>query len=304
MYSYSPMTKPSLSSAIAIAITLSTSVPALAQFNIQVSTSSSAPARATSSAPAREGASSSDPQAAKTDVFLEIKGVDGESKEKGGTEDINIGVGELQESARPGVEPDEIDSKATDEPSRTPGVEPDEIDYDEEQKAADYFMKFDTIEGESKDTKSSAAKGNVPGVEPDEIDVAIDEDPQPVMPDFGILLGGDTDDDDEEALTPMEELILNGLKEEGAPAETLSLNYEKIKTKVKDDVKLFGLFAMDLTVEVEVNQEGEATVDYPWWSFLVSGKEGDTLGEAIAQVLSNVFKTKHDIMLNAVRNMK
>lgn len=267
-----------------------------------------APLQATSSAPERATTStssgrtpSSDPQEANADYLLEIDGIKGESKS----------------SSSPSLKPIEKGS-----PVRVPGVERDEIGITEEEQEAntDYLLEIDGVKGES-------TKGRVPGVEPDEIDLknaddtskkkgnveyewkveegesapppgvepdelAVPDDAQPITPDFGILLGGSGGDGDDEEITPMEELILNGLKEEGAPAETLSLNYDKIKTTSTKTVKLFGFIPVDAEVTVEVDAKGEANVHYPWWAFLASGKDSDSLGEQIVTSLSNVLKNK------------
>ncbi len=211
-----------------------------------------------------------DPQEASTDYLLKLEGVKGESTK-----------------------------------GAVPGVEPEEIDVMEEPQEAstDYLLKLEGVKGES-------TKGNVPGVEPDEIDVAVS--PQPVMPDFGILLGGGASSDDDSAgeslanenRTKVEEILLQGMQAEGAPAESISLNYEKIKTKAKQTVKFLGFIPMDITATVEIDADAKVSVKYPWWSFLVSGKDGDSLGAQIFSSISNVLKTKHDTIKNAIGNIR
>lgn len=181
-----------------------------------------------------------------------------------------------------------------------PGVEPDEIDAQADpQEASDMFLEIKGIEGES-------TKNQVPGVEPDEIDVAAD--PEPLTPDFGILLGGESEDDPEslteEQQTAVAEILLQGLQEEGAPTETLSLNYEKIKTTTKQSVKLLGIIPMEIEATVEIDAEEQVKVKFPWWSFLVSGKDSDALGQSIFTSLSNVLKTRHDTVKNAIGNIR
>jgi hypothetical protein len=226
-----------------------------------------------------------DPQRAGADYLLELDGVPGESAENSG------------------VEPDEIDARATDE-----------------QAAGGVNVAAGDVNGDGMENA---------GIEPDEIDVAIDT--EPLMTSFGLLLGGGSDADDkpdegsEEAIALVEEMMLQGLQESGvpveqislnfekiqvsdtegdaAPSETLSLNFEKIKVKATQPVRLFGLFPLTITATVDI-QEGGANVDYPWWGFLVSGKDDQTLGTQIVTSVSNVFKSKHDMMMNAIRNMK
>lgn len=227
--------------------------------------------------------------------------------------------GESTEGATPGVEPDEIDvmvNESSSAPARkgnvevnwkveegesAPGVEPDEIGVmeDPEEASTDYLLKLGGVDGES-------TKNTVPGVEPEEIDVAVN--PQPLTPDFSILLGGGSDSGESEALTEAQqsavaEILLQGMQEQGAPAETMSLNFEKIKTTSKQQVKLLGFIPVNVDVTVEVDAEGEAVVSYPWWGFLAAGKD-DSIGETILTALSTVLTTKHDTIKNAIGNIR
>jgi hypothetical protein len=269
-----------------------------------------------------------------------------ESGEKGGTEDINIGVGELQET--PSIEPDEIDAKATDDDGQeggnvefewkveegesTPeeGIDDVKSNEDPQEGSTDYLLKLGGVEGES-------TKGGVPGVEPDEIDakmtddsqrggtedinigvgelqetpgvepdeIDVMEDSEPVMPDFSILLGGGDGGakPSDENLQKTADILLEGMNEEGAPVETLSLNFEKIKTTSKQKVKFLGFIPMDITATVEIDAEQEVKVIFPWWSFLVAGKD-ETIGEQIFNSISNVLKTKHDTVKNSIGNIR
>lgn len=277
-------------------------------------TTSSAPARAVASSSAmtitpipaepQEGTSiepdeidvADPPQEGSTDYLLEIGGVEGEST-KGGTASSAA-------ASQPKGNKGNVDFNwKVEEGESAPGVEPDEIDAqdDPQEASTDYLLKLGGVEGES-------TKGNVPGVEPDEIDVATD--PEPLTPDFGILLGGGSSSgDDEEGLTEEQqsevaEILLQGLQEQGAPAETLSLNYEKIKTRATQLVKFLGFIPMTISATVEIDAEEQVKVKFPWWSFLVSGKDGDSLGQQIFTSLSNVLKTKHDTVKNAINNVR
>lgn len=268
---------------------------------VQVSGPSSAPARAVaparSSMPAREVAPSSADAGAAVDVFIKIPDIDGESTESDGVEpdEIDLKADPEEAGADVFIKIPDIDGES--EEAR--GIEPDEIDAqaDPQEASGDYFFKLGGVEGET-------TKGNVPGVEPDEIDVAAD--PQPLTPDFGVLLGGGDADDrpSEENLMEAADILLAGMKEQGAPAETMSLNYEKIKTTARQSVKLFGFIPMTVVATVEVDAQGGVEVAYPWWAFLATGKDADSLGTRIVTALSNVLKTKHDVLKNAIGNVR
>ncbi len=293
-----------------------------------------APATTTTS-PTRVVAPSSEPQEASTDYLLKLGGVDGESKEGSAIEPDEIDAqadpqeasvdyfleidGVEGESAAPGIEPDDIDVQVEQEAKKkgnveynwkveegqkntVPGVEPDEIDVKlEDEQAGKLNVAAGDVNGDGRDTEEKP------------LDVANPKDPQPVMPDFSILLGGGLDEDDdgdnvptmdEDTRVAVEKLLLEGMQEQGAPAETLSLNYEEIKTTAKQEVKLFGLFPLTISATVEIDGEGNIDVDYPWWGFLAWGKDGDTLGAQIFNSLSNVLKTKHDTIKNSIGNIR
>lgn len=253
---------------------------------------SSAPQRASSApAPSAVTASSQEPQEAGTDYLLELGGVEGEST-KGNASSA-----------------DGRDVTGAGEEGRT-----------------DAYLKIDGVEGEAGNTASSSAspkpKGNVeyewkveegesaavPGVEPDEIDVAVEA--QPLTPDFSILLGGgggstdDREDLTESQRSAVTEILLQGLADQGAPAETLSLNYEKITTKATQDVRLFGFIPVVIRAEVSVNGKGDTEVSYPWWGFLASGKDAGALGDRMYEALWRVLQTKHDTIKNAIGNIR
>lgn len=265
---------------------------------------SSAPARAAASSspalPARavtSAAASNDPQKANTDYILEIDDVEGESTEAAGIEPDEIDVRAAASSAAARMEDKDVQRKEG-EPVR--GIEPDEIDVaDEPQEAStDAFLKIKDIPSASTET---------PGVEPDEIDVAAD--PEPLTPDFGILLGEGGSDDEEEELTEEQriaaaQVLLEGMQEQGAPAETISLNVEKIETTARQQVRLFGFIPMTVNATVEINAEGKTSVSYPWWAFLAGGKDGDALGAEVLSALTTVMKAKHDTLMNAIGNVR
>lgn len=162
-----------------------------------------------------------------------------ESGEKGGTEDINIGVGEL----------------------RNTGIEPDEID----------FM------GESENATN-----------------------------FGILLGGGSDDSEERAqgLERARLVLEENAKASDQAIESVSLNFEKITTRVRHEVRLFGFIPVEATAEVDVDAEQRVAVRFPWWTIFASGDDEESVAERVYTTLSNVLKTKHDTVKNAIQNVR
>jgi hypothetical protein len=161
--------------------------------------------------------------------------------EKGGTEDINIGVGELQESA---------------------GVEPDEIDF----------------QGDSENATN-----------------------------FGILLGGGSGEDEAERAQGLERARL--VLEENAKAsdqaiESVSLNFEKITTRVRHEVRLFGFIPLETTADVDIDAEQRVAVRFPWWTIFASGDDEKLVAERVYSTISNVLKTKHDTVKNSIGNIR
>lgn len=189
-----------------------------------------------------------------------------------------------------------------------------------QEASVDYFIKIDGVDGESEEKK----KGNVeygwkveegesaaptPGVEPDEIDVRITNKR---ATNFSILLGGSGADD--EAGAPNDDAtegaatsegstdtaknaeIANTLKagmaEAGKPVETMSLNFDKIKTTYTQQVRLFAIIPVKMRTTVEVDGKANVLVNVPWWAFLVKGGKKDTLGQEIAEALSLVIEAK------------
>ena len=158
----------------------------------------------------------------------------GESGEKGGTEDINIGVGEL--------------------------------------------------------SNTGAGQNDINAM----------TDPEPITPDFSILLGGGSSD---EGRAKAAEILMQGAQEEGVPVESISLNFEKIEARVNQKVKLFGFIPATAEATVEINAKQEIKVKFPWWAYLARGKDR-SVGERVFTAISNVLKTKHDTVKNAIGNIR
>ena len=173
---------------------------------------------------------------------------------------------------------------------------------DEQEGQTDAFLKIKGIEGETEETKK---KGNV------EYDWKVEEgqkvmvEGEAVAPDFSILLGGGGRGTSEEAVEEVEKMLTDGAKEEGLPVEQISLNFEKIQTKLSTEMKFLGLFPLSTKATVEIDAEGRVKVKFPWWAGVSSDKEDkEKLGERVYTTLSNVMKTKHDTIKNSINNVR
>ncbi|OGY46532.1 MAG: hypothetical protein A3A24_03795 [Candidatus Buchananbacteria bacterium RIFCSPLOWO2_01_FULL_46_12] len=232
--------------------------------------------------------------AAQTDYYLEFDGVDGETttssaptrdvvdsgedQTKKGNVEYTWKVEEGESAPPPGVEPDEIDSKFNDD-------DPPEAGY----------LKIGDIKGETQENTTA-------GIEPDEIDVAIDDDSP--ESNFAILLSSSGDDASEESRQQVAEILKEGLAEADVPTEQISLNYEKITTTHHQPVKLFGLIPVKAKATVEIDVQENIKVKFPWWAVFAAGKNSDSLGQKVFTTLSNILKTKHDTIKNAINNVR
>ena len=150
------------------------------------------------------------------------------------------------------------------------------------------------------DVTGDGAEGE--GVEPDEIDFNGKQESN-----FAILLssgGSDGDNDGGQRAAEVLEILKDGLDEAGVATEHISLNFEKITTKVKQEVKLFGFIPVQAIATVEIDAEERVKVKFPWWAFLASGKDKAAIGNRIFTSLSNVLKTKHDTIKNSINNVR
>lgn len=161
--------------------------------------------------------------------------------------------------------------------------------------SVDVFMEIEGVKGET--TK---------GAEPPSPPLEVAPEPAGLTPDFSILLGGGSSDDEESAAGRRHaaNILLQGAQEEGLPAESISLNYEKITAKVGAPVKMFGIIPATVTATVEIDTVLRVRVRYPWWTFLATGRDDVALGERVFTTLSNVLKTKHDTIKNAIGNVR
>ncbi len=219
--------------------------------------------------------------AASTDYYLKLDGVEGESTKAEATTQVEVKTPRAETTGGVQVSAGDVTGDST-------GSAKGNVEFE-----------WKVEEGEK-----------TPGVEPDEIDAMDDDDDgDEFATNFGVLLGGGSDDsdDDEERLHGLERARL--VIEENARAsdqaiESISLNFEKITTRVKHEVRVFGFIPVEATADVDVDASGEVTVRFPWWAIFASGKDSDNLGLRIRANLSNVLKTKHDTVKNSINNVR
>lgn len=227
---------------------------------------------------------------AATDYFLKIEGVEGEVV----GDAVNVSDSEPAKTMpaddwimppSAGIRPIEVEQDSAMDVVTTQSDSTVKPPVPPQEGSGDVFLEIGGVDGESA-KKSNSVTAPV-------LDVATS--PEPISPDFSILLGGDSE---------TEAILLRGVKDEGLAVERVSLENEKIETTVRSSGKLFGLFAVSLPATVEIDGEERIKVRFPWWGFLVSGKESSTVGEKVFAAISNVLKTKHDTVKNSVGNIR
>ncbi len=179
-----------------------------------------------------------------------------------------------------------------------------------QEASTDYLIKIPPIDGESTEGNveyewkvEKGEKSAMPSIEPDEIDV--DDDSQPITPDFGILLGGDTDDEATKAETEHDrDVFVNEVKAADSAIESISFNYEKITTKVRHEVNLFGFIRVSTIADVVIDGDKKVSVLFPWWTVFATGKNSDSVGERTFTTLSTVLKTKHDTIKDSINTVR
>ena len=244
-----------------------------------------------SSAPARAGTTTTitttnaEPQEGATDALLEIKGIDGEAKK--GNVEMNWKVEEGEKS--PGVEPDEIDVN----------------DDGEEGSANDRLVNAGPKEGWPAGGGVSVAAGDINGWS--------DDDKRAFM--SNVKAWAEVKSEQE-----LKNFAKGILLADDQPAETLSLNYEKIKFTHNVPAKFLGIFNSSLTASTEIATDLKVKVKFPWYGFLFSKSvkagefeaditselttasteevepAGDTWGYSttahVLEIVSSVFKSK------------
>lgn len=229
-------------------------------------------------------------------ALMEIDTIKGESKEegkesgeKGGTEDINIGVGELQEGKVNKV--DAITIKQT-----------------VVEKGGELDVKID----------QSRFKGGI-NIAVGDVNGLTEEEKQTFLAQVKAHAEVQSEQDLQN--------FARGVLLENAAMEEMSLNFEKIKTKYRSSGKLFGFLPVSFSQEVEVDTEGDdfgrVKVTMPWYSFLLKpdvpaaeleSAIGVSVGDndnwnfgayaSVVATISNVLKTKHDTAKNAIGNIR
>lgn len=201
--------------------------------------------------------------------------------------------------------------------------------------ATDYYLKIDGVDGESKPARATVepVRATVTNVAPpstgtegkvemewkveegekatedkghkNEIDILSADDSSENATNFGILLGGsDTSEERKKGLERAAEVILEQAQASGHAIGSISLNFEKIQMRTNQDAKLFGVIPLSVPATVEIDASETVTVKLPWWSFLVMGVEREEIGRTAKETLSNILKTKHDTVKNAIGNIR
>lgn len=215
------------------------------------------------------------PQEAGTDYLLEIDGLKGES---------SAGTG----SSAP-------------EPKNVQAPEPDGA-----TEAG--YLKIGDIKGEATETSSKKGgkvdaswkveEGTKAAAQPEPMLLNGDRS-EPITPDFGILLGGDGDANDEamqEARNKAAEVLLKSARDGGVPLETLALNFGKITAGIHHTVNLFGFIPVSAPTTVEITAMGEPRVQFPWWAFLASGKQSSELGNGVARSILDLYLGNQELV--------
>ncbi len=219
--------------------------------------------------------------AAATDYYLEVEGVPGEARGSG--EVKTRGDGSVDDS-QPGT------TRASTETNATATVEV--------KRRGDGSVD-DSQPGASGAVRSNSSSNESAGIEPDEIDVRSER-----ATNFGILLGGSDDSEERKrGLERAEEVLLENARASDQAIQSIAINAERVMARVETRVRLFGFLPATTTAAVEINAEGDVTVKFPWWAILASGKD-ETLGVRVAATLTNVLKTKHETVKNAISNIR
>ena len=219
-----------------------------------------------------------------------------ESGEKGGTEDINIGVGES--SAGPALlEIDTIRGESPDDEKK--GNVEINWKVEEGQKLVPVFLEIGGIDGEA-----TAAQAN---------DRLVNAGPSTGWPAGGVYVAsgdvnGLTTEQKQAFLATvktwaevkseqdLQNFAVGVMMQEAQPAESLSLNYEKIKFTYNMPAKWLGIIPASYKAEVSIDKGdnenwdfGRVKVKFPWYSFLM--RKGTSMKE-LTQVLQQEAEAK------------
>lgn len=278
-------------------------------------------------------------QAASTDYFLKIDGVEGEStKSTTETQPLQIQTSPYRpvEEAKPtpGVEPDEIDVAAdgTSKPTPVPGVEREEIGIDDGDGGEENATNFGVLLGGS---DSGEEKGKVEASwkveEGTKISVSAVEvrgwDPEKKQEFLGEVKAN------AELKTPEDlENFARGVLLEDENITDIEFRNDGLEVAYRATGKILGIIPVSFTERVvaagEDGAEPEVRVLLPWWGFLlapdvapgdieaevkkghkneidiVSWSWGASNAGSYVTLISNVLKTKHDTVKNSINNVR
>jgi len=247
-----------------------------------------------------------------------VGGVRKESGEKGGTEDINIGIGEMREAGKAGEE------ITTDEYGR---AVPDsffdifiELGDADARAAIDAFIKAGEMTGEDDDeADESDGSGNVrfgdgeSGARPSltastqkEI-VVVGSKVRKALEDLNVeirgwdpikkevTIGPDNIDDGGDFLD-----LVGAMVAKDEHIEEVSFNFQKIRIEYEQPAKLFGLLNITMNATVEIDEAEKVNVKFPWYRILAkdnarelrtemeTAMEAHELGHALQQQQTNI----------------
>jgi len=246
-------------------------------------------------------------QAASGDYLLKLDGVKGEASVSSETSvemrDDSSATG--QGSVRAEASTPSDDSRGSYSDADKDGHDRS-VDSSDDSARTPALLEIDGVKGES--------AGRDKGGKDDDID-EIDDRGSRRATNFGILLGGDDSEESDDGKDDSSDEKLRGLERaqqvltEKARAadraiEQISLNFEKITARVKKEVQLFGLVSVTTTADVEIDENEEVHVRYPWWTFLATEKDEETLGLRIKAVLSDVVKAEENTLRDLIQGTR
>lgn len=234
--------------------------------------------------------------------YVKVDGIDGESSESSkGNVETEWKVEEGESAATPGVEPDEIDVRATSETRNT------EKESGEKGGTADINIGV----GELNIVSVSAVE--VRGWDPEKKEAFLGT----VQTHAQVRSEQDLEN------------FATGVLVNDTNFETIALNYDKIDVKYRMEGKLFGFLPHTYTERVTVQTSAEAQervqVRFPWYRFLLAtgiteteieesleadldlGAQTETDVRTLAQALETIsisLKAKHETAMNSIRNLK
>jgi len=244
---------------------------------------------------------------AASDYFLKLDGVDGESKPARATVE--------PVSATTVAEPETGGTETTAGYMKMGDIKGESVEAEKKKGNVDYDWKVEEGEKAMEEArKKSEATFKVEKGEKrmeggkehkNEIDILSADGTGENATNFGILLGGtDTSEERKRGLERAAEVIIAHAAGSDRPIESISLNFEKIEMKTKNDARLFGFIPVTLLATIEIDESETATVTLPWWAVFATGVEREEIGLSAKATLSNILKTKHDTVKNAIQNIR